>query len=72
MNKDFLMEMDKEQLADYINLMFDTIGTLEERLQDIYEYVDRMSFAPVVNNPKEDLYRLLKGKEEENGIKRGK
>lgn len=74
MNKDFLMEMDKEQLADYINLMLETIGTLEGRLQNIYKYVDRMSFAPVVNNPKEDLYKLLKGEEKENedGFKRGK
>lgn len=66
MNRDFLLEMEKEQLVDYINLMFDTIATLEGRLQDIYEYVDMMSFASVVDNPKKDLYRLLKGDEEKD------
>lgn len=72
MNRDFLLEMEKEQLVDYINLMFDTIATLEGRLQDIYEYVDMMSFASVVDNPKKDLYRLLKGDEKDNGTKRRK
>lgn len=66
MNKDFLMEMSKEQLVDYVNLMLDTIMDLEGRLQGIYGYVDRMSFAPVVNNPKKDLYRLLRGEEIKN------
>lgn len=64
MNKDFLMEMEKEQLVDYINFMFDVIGTLENRLQDIKEYVDMMSFCDVVDNPKKDLYRILKGEEQ--------
>ena len=60
MDKDFLMEMDKEQLIDYINLMLDTIMDLEDRLQGIYGYVDSMSFAPVVDNPKKDLQKILK------------
>ena len=74
MDKDFLMEMDKEQLVSYVNLMLDTIMDLENRLQGVYKYVDRMSFAPVVNNPKEDSYRLLKREEKENedGLKRRK
>lgn len=72
MDKEFLMEMEKEELVGYINLMLDTIVELETRLQSIYTYTTRMSFASVVDNPKEDLYRLLKGKEEENGLKRGK
>ena len=70
MDKDILNEMDKEQLISYINLMLDTIMDLEDRLQGIYGYVDRMSFAPVVNNPKEDLYRLLKGEETKENIRR--
>lgn len=60
MNKEFLMEMEKEQLADYINLLLDTIMDLEDRLQGIYEYTNRMSYAPVVNNPKKDLVKILK------------
>ena len=60
-----LEEMDKEQLISYINLMLDTIMDLEDRLQGIYGYVDSMSFADVVDNPKKDLYRLLRGEEEE-------
>lgn len=63
--KQKLEEMDKEQLISYINLMLDTIMTLEDRLQGIYGYVDSMSFADVVDNPKKDLYRLLRGEEEE-------
>ena len=70
MNRDFLLEMEKEQLVEYINLMFDTIATLEGRLQDIYEYVDMMSFASVIDNPKKDLYRLLKGKDIEESIRK--
>ena len=68
MNKELeekLMEMDKEQLISYISLMLDTIMDLEDRLQGIYGYVDSMSFSSVVDNPKKDLYRLLRGEEEE-------
>lgn len=60
MNKDFLMEMEKEQLADYVNLLLDTIMDLEDRLQGIYEYTNNMSYAPVVDNPKKDLVKILK------------
>lgn len=63
--KQELEEMDKEQLISYINLMLDTIMTLEDRLQGIYGYVDSMSFASVIDNPKKDLYRLLRGEENE-------
>ena len=52
MNKDHLMEMEKDELADYINLLLDTIMDLEDRLQGIYEYTNLMSFAPVIDNPK--------------------
>ena len=68
MNKELeekLMKMDKEQLISYINLMLDTIMDLENRLQGIYGYVDSMSFASVIDNPKKDLYRLLRGEENE-------
>ena len=65
-----LEEMDKEQLISYINLMLDTIMDLEDRLQGIYGYVDSMSFADVVDNPKKDLYRLLKGKDIEESIRK--
>ncbi len=68
MNKEFLMEMEKEELVSYIDLMLDTIATLEGRLQDIYEYVNAMSYESIVDNPKKDLYRLLKG-EEINNVK---
>lgn len=60
MNKDFLMEMEKEQLADYVNLLLDTIMDLEDRLQGIYEYTNSMSYAPVIDNPKKDLVKILK------------
>lgn len=63
MKKETLMKMEKEQLVDYINLMLDTMMTLEDRLLQIQRYVDRMSFAPLVNNPKYDLYNLLRGEE---------
>lgn len=68
MNKELeekLMEMSKEQLISYINLMLDTIMTLEDRLQSVYQYVDTMSFESLIDNPKKDLYRLLKGEEKE-------
>ena len=68
--KQKLEKMDKEQLINYINLMLDTIMDLENRLQGIYGYVDKMSFASVVDNPKKDLYRLLKGEETKNIRKR--
>lgn len=64
--KQKLEEMDKEQLINYVNLMLDTIMDLEGRLQSVYKYVDGMSFASVVDNPKKDLYRLLKGEETKN------
>lgn len=64
--KQKLAEMDKEQLINYINLMLDTIMDLEGRLQGIYGYVDSMSFSSVVDNPKKDLYRLLRGEEIKN------
>lgn len=70
MNKDFLMEMDKEQLVDYINLMLEVIGTLEGRLQGIYKYVDAMSFESVIDNPKKDLYMLLKGEDTKEQIRK--
>ena len=54
------MEMEKEQLADYVNLLLDTIMDLEDRLQDVYEYANNMSYAPVVDNPKKDLVKILK------------
>lgn len=68
MEKEFLMEMSKEQLVDYINLMLDTIMTLEDRLLGIQQYVDSMSFASIVDNPKKDLYKLLKGEDYEQNI----
>ena len=58
--KQKLEKMDKEQLINYINLMLDTIMDLENRLQGIYGYVDKMSFASVVDNPKKDLIKILK------------
>ncbi len=60
MNKEFLMEMEKEELADYINLLLDTVMDLEDRLQGIYEYTNRMSYQSVVDNPKKDLQKILK------------
>ena len=63
MNEDFLMEMSKEQLVSYINTMLDTLMTLEDRMLAIQHYLDKMSFAPVVENPKYDLYNLLRGEE---------
>ena len=60
MEKETLMKMDKEQLINYVNLMLDTIMDLEGRLQSIYKYVDGMSFAAVVDNPKKDLQKILK------------
>ena len=60
MNKDYLMDMDKEKLADYVLLLLDTIVDLEGRLQSLYEYTNRMSYAPVINNPKKDLVKILK------------
>lgn len=60
MNKDFLMEMEKEQLADYVNLLLDTIMDLEDRLQGIYEYTNKMSYEKVIDNPKKDLVKILK------------
>ena len=65
MEKETLMEMDKEQLINYVNLMLDTIMDLEGRLQSIYKYVDMMSFAPVVDNPKKDLQKILKRSDKE-------
>lgn len=63
MNKELeekLMEMSKEQLISYINLMLDTIMTLEDRLQSVYQYVDTMSFESLIDNPKKDLQKILK------------
>lgn len=60
MNKDFLMDMEKDQLADYINLLLDTLMDLEDRLQATYEYLDKMSYADIIDNPKKDLVKILK------------
>ena len=60
MNKNDLMNMDKEKLADYVLLLLDTIVDLEGRLQSVYEYTNRMSYAPVVDNPKKDIIKRLK------------
>lgn len=60
MNKKLLMEMEKEQLADYVNLLMDTVMDLEDRLQEMYEYVNNMSYETIVDNPKKDLVKILK------------
>lgn len=61
MNKDFLMDMEKDQLADYVNLLLDTVMDLEDRLQATYEFLDKMSYAPVIDNPKKELVKVLSG-----------
>ena len=33
---------------------------LEEIIKEIEKYVERMSYAPVVDNPKKDLVKILK------------
>ena len=33
---------------------------LEEIIKEIEKYVEKMSYAPVVDNPKKDLIKILK------------
>ena len=33
---------------------------LEETIKEIEDYVEKMSYAPVVDNPKKDLVKILK------------
>lgn len=38
---------------------------LEEIIKEIEIYVEKMSYAPVVNNPKKDLVKILKRSDKE-------
>ena len=41
-------------------MMKKTKEQLEEIIKEIEKYVEKMSYAPVVNNPKKDLVKILK------------
>lgn len=38
----------------------ETKEQLEEIIKEIEKYVEKMSYAPVVDNPKKDLVKILK------------
>lgn len=59
MNKEILEEklMQKMKQATYYKKKYqETLETIKA----IEEYVEKMSYAPVVDNPKKDLVKILK------------
>lgn len=65
MNSGFITQMkDKNGDSWYHQIVVETqqeeIQRLQNIIKEIEKYVERMSYAPVVNNPKKDLVKILK------------
>ena len=53
----------KQYVDDMESLLYRAnkkVDRLEEKLKEIEKYVDKMSYADVVDNPKKDLIKILK------------
>ena len=53
----------KQYVDDMESLLYRAnkkVDRLEEKLKEIEEYVDKMSFGDIVDNPKKDLIKILK------------
>ena len=58
----------KQYVDDMESLLYRAnkkVDRLEEKLKEIEKYVDKMSYAEVVDNPKKDLVKILKRSDKE-------
>lgn len=59
-DKEFWMNCSKEQLIDHLIGSIRNGEELLSRIERATEYIDKMSYASVVDNPKKDLVKILK------------
>jgi len=59
-DKEFWMNCSKEELIDHLIGCIRNGEELLSRIERATEYVEKMSYAPVVDNPKKDLVKILK------------
>lgn len=64
-DKEFWMNCSKEQLIDHLIGSIRNGEELLSRIERATEYIDKMSYASVVDNPKKDLVKILKRDDKE-------
>lgn len=58
--EDTLLEITPELMKKTIVKQDKEIERLQNIINELETYIDKMSYAPVVNNPKKDLAKILK------------
>lgn len=59
-DKEFWMNCSKEQLIDHLIGSIRNGEELLSRIERATEYIDKMSYTSIVDNPKKDLVKILK------------